>query len=232
MPTSELVGAAPVPVQSVARFIVVVLALVKAAERGVKVRFISAVLLQPKEPKTEGNETKSVAALRTSGAPNIGQPAFQVYEKVSAGAIALSETGHNLLNKAFKHQSDKSKGEPAPPSKNKGRFYDGNAIMRHFLNGNGVQAKATLKPYMHAKMLLADYGEQDANTVALVGSENFSEASLDENRELGVLIRMADEGGKDIIATLKKVFEIDWARILRQDRARKAAKRIQSLSRF
>ena len=38
--------------------------------------------------------------------------------------------------------------------------------------------------YIHAKAILADYGKSTA--VAFVGSENFSSASLTENRELGL----------------------------------------------
>ena len=38
--------------------------------------------------------------------------------------------------------------------------------------------------YIHAKAILADYGQ--ASAVAFVGSENFSNASLTENRELGL----------------------------------------------
>jgi phosphatidylserine/phosphatidylglycerophosphate/cardiolipin synthase-like enzyme len=38
--------------------------------------------------------------------------------------------------------------------------------------------------YIHAKAIVADYGT--ANQVAFVGSENFSNASLTENRELGL----------------------------------------------
>jgi cardiolipin synthase A/B len=40
--------------------------------------------------------------------------------------------------------------------------------------------------YIHAKVVLADYGEPGA--AAFVGSENFSVASLESNRELGILL--------------------------------------------
>jgi cardiolipin synthase len=40
--------------------------------------------------------------------------------------------------------------------------------------------------YIHAKVILADFGEQGAQV--LIGSENFSNASLTENRELGVIL--------------------------------------------
>jgi cardiolipin synthase len=53
--------------------------------------------------------------------------------------------------------------------------------------------------YIHAKMILAD-GAQ-----AFVGSENFSENSLDHNRELGIIIT-----DPKIIATLGATFSSDW----------------------
>ena len=45
-------------------------------------------------------------------------------------------------------------------------------------------SNATL--YIHAKVILADYGSADAQV--FIGSENFSKASLTENRELGLII--------------------------------------------
>jgi phosphatidylserine/phosphatidylglycerophosphate/cardiolipin synthase-like enzyme len=39
--------------------------------------------------------------------------------------------------------------------------------------------------YIHAKVILADYGASGASV--FVGSENFSQASLTENRELGIV---------------------------------------------
>ncbi len=54
--------------------------------------------------------------------------------------------------------------------------------------------------YMHAKMMV---GEQ----VAFVGSENFSETSLQQNREMGVLLRQEAE-----LSELRQQFAKDWAR--------------------
>jgi cardiolipin synthase A/B len=44
----------------------------------------------------------------------------------------------------------------------------------------------TASLYIHAKVVLADYGSLDAQV--FIGSENFSSASLTENRELGLII--------------------------------------------
>jgi cardiolipin synthase len=41
-------------------------------------------------------------------------------------------------------------------------------------------------PYIHAKVILADYGAPNASV--FVGSENFSDASLEENRELELVV--------------------------------------------
>jgi cardiolipin synthase len=42
------------------------------------------------------------------------------------------------------------------------------------------------KLYIHAKVILADYGTSSASV--FIGSENFSNASLTENRELGLIV--------------------------------------------
>jgi hypothetical protein len=47
----------------------------------------------------------------------------------------------------------------------------------------------TASLYIHAKVILADYGSPDAQV--FIGSENFSNASLTENRELGLIISNA-----------------------------------------
>ena len=57
--------------------------------------------------------------------------------------------------------------------------------------------------YIHAKVIVVDDGSAAAR--AFVGSENFSETSLNENRELGIIT--ADRA---IIAGLVKTFSADW----------------------
>lgn len=64
--------------------------------------------------------------------------------------------------------------------------------------------------YIHAKMIVADASNAEGKDVsadarAFVGSENFSAASLGENRELGIVT-----GDKNIIASLIKTFTADW----------------------
>lgn len=63
----------------------------------------------------------------------------------------------------------------------------------------GVQVRYISIVYMHAKMMLVD------GRLAFVGSENFSATSLDDNRELGIII--ADT---QAISTLNQTFQQDW----------------------
>lgn len=67
------------------------------------------------------------------------------------------------------------------------------------LLGGGVHVRYSTNVYMHAKMMVAD------GRLGFVGSENFSANSLDDNRELGILI--ADPSA---IATLTHTFQQDW----------------------
>jgi phosphatidylserine/phosphatidylglycerophosphate/cardiolipin synthase-like enzyme len=87
---------------------------------------------------------------------------------------------------------------------------DSNAAGRNDVIAAGGQAKAGTKGstgkslYFHAKMILADYGT--AQQQGFLGSENFSSTSLDENRELGVL--MTDSS---LLSRLSSTFESDWS---------------------
>jgi cardiolipin synthase len=58
--------------------------------------------------------------------------------------------------------------------------------------------------YIHAKVVIADAGQSGAR--AFVGSENFSTASLDQNRELGVVI-----GDPALISELTAALDADTA---------------------
>jgi cardiolipin synthase len=58
--------------------------------------------------------------------------------------------------------------------------------------------------YIHAKAIVADYGTSDA--VAFVGSENFSSASLTENRELGMTTT-----NSSILSQLESTMSSDYA---------------------
>lgn len=77
-------------------------------------------------------------------------------------------------------------------------WIDANAYAVTFLKELGVPVK--WMPHMHTKMLVAD------GKVAYVGSENFSQTSLDKNREVGVILV---EGSS--IAPMVETFDKDWA---------------------
>lgn len=63
----------------------------------------------------------------------------------------------------------------------------------------GIQVKEDSQLYMHAKTIIVD-GQQ-----AFIGSENISAASLDHNRELGVIV-----SDQNVLNTLQKTFQQDW----------------------
>lgn len=71
------------------------------------------------------------------------------------------------------------------------------------LNKAGAQAKEIISLYIHAKMVLADYGTPEQ--VAFIGSENLAPVSLDQNRELGILVTE-----KPILDRLESIFSQDW----------------------
>jgi cardiolipin synthase len=84
---------------------------------------------------------------------------------------------------------------PAPT----GSSSSANPDVTRLLHG-GAHVRYIAIVYMHAKMLLAD------GQLAFVGSENFSATSLDDNRELGIMI--ADPTA---LATLNQTFQQDWS---------------------
>jgi cardiolipin synthase A/B len=57
--------------------------------------------------------------------------------------------------------------------------------------------------YIHGKAILADYGKSDAKV--FIGSENFSNTSLNENRELGLII-----SNQTIMSSLNTTFASDF----------------------
>lgn len=68
------------------------------------------------------------------------------------------------------------------------------------LKTGGVQLVYVSAPFIHAKVIVAD------GRLAFVGSENFSSTSLDENREVGLLL-----SDTTALATITTTFERDWA---------------------
>ena len=70
---------------------------------------------------------------------------------------------------------------------------------RSYLRQAGGQVKYLSNPYVHAKMFLID-GQR-----AFIGSENVSDNSLNNNRELGIIFDQADA-----VQLVRQTFEKDW----------------------
>jgi cardiolipin synthase A/B len=85
---------------------------------------------------------------------------------------------------------------PAP----QGSSGDSNSQGIAAIKQGGVQVREDARLYMHAKMMLVD-GQK-----GFVGSENISAQSLDQNRELGIIV--ADQG---VLHTLQQTFQQDWS---------------------
>ncbi|MCO5218289.1 MAG: phospholipase D-like domain-containing protein [Thermomicrobiales bacterium] len=64
---------------------------------------------------------------------------------------------------------------------------------------HGVQVRVLNRPYVHAKLIIVD-GER-----ALIGSQNYSSTSLDQNREVGLIV-----SDPDALSRLVDVFTRDW----------------------
>jgi phosphatidylserine/phosphatidylglycerophosphate/cardiolipin synthase-like enzyme len=84
---------------------------------------------------------------------------------------------------------------PAP-----GSGQDSNASGVALLRKAGISVRADRQYYIHAKLMLIDQAH------AYVGSENISTASLDDNRELGLIV-----ANPQIIQTLATTFASDYA---------------------
>jgi cardiolipin synthase A/B len=84
---------------------------------------------------------------------------------------------------------------PAPSGSSGGSNSQGIDVIK----SGGVQVREDTRLYMHAKIIVVD------GRKAFVGSENISTQSLDQNRELGMLV--SDSG---VLNTLQQTFQQDW----------------------
>jgi len=82
----------------------------------------------------------------------------------------------------------------------KGSSGDSNSQGIATIKQGGAQVREDAQLYMHAKIIVVD------GRVAFVGSENISAESLDQNRELGIIVSDAAVLGK-----LQATFQKDWA---------------------
>lgn len=77
--------------------------------------------------------------------------------------------------------------------------HDPNLIGEQRITNGGVAVRTLRTPYVHAKSIEIDSHE------ALIGSENVSAPSLDDNREVGLLI-----SDQTAIQQLRETFNHDW----------------------
>ncbi len=89
---------------------------------------------------------------------------------------------------------------PTSSSSGENAGSDSNSQGISTIEQGGVQVKEDHHLYMHAKIIIVD-GQQ-----AFVGSENISTASLDHNRELGLIV-----SDQSVLNTLQQTFQQDWA---------------------
>lgn len=67
------------------------------------------------------------------------------------------------------------------------------------LKSAGVSIRTLSSPYIHAKLIIVD------NKKAYLGSVNLTTQSMDQNREIGIILVMSQA-----ITSLSKAFEVDW----------------------
>lgn len=84
---------------------------------------------------------------------------------------------------------------PAPS----GSSSDSNSSGISAIKQGNIIVREDPKLYMHAKIIVVDRGK------AFVGSENISTQSLDQNRELGILV-----SDTSVLGTLQSTFQTDW----------------------
>lgn len=77
---------------------------------------------------------------------------------------------------------------------------DTNGIGVRLVRDGGVKVHTLDAPYIHAKVFLID------GTTMFLGSENISTASLESNREAGIIVNNAD-----MIQRVQRAFDQDWA---------------------
>lgn len=153
------------------------------------------------------NARSSLYALITSAAPHsvlqieseelqdppldlYGNPEVQSLEQALVDAVQRDVTVQVIIP------------EIPPPAYASGQFpvgQDANSAGVIFVTNKGVQVYRDPQLYMHAKMIIAD-------NQAFVGSQNLSWTSLNNNREVGMII-----SDPTLLATLKSTFQQDLA---------------------
>lgn len=113
---------------------------------------------------------------------------------IEAEEMNDTDIEHALVN-ATQHGVHVQVILPAPAASSE----DSNSGGIQTICGGGVLVKEDPHLYMHAKVIIVD------GQAAFVGSENISAASLDKNRELGIIVSDAN-----VLNTLQQTFLQDW----------------------
>jgi len=118
---------------------------------------------------------------------------------IEAEEMQDSQIEQDLIN-AAQHGIQVQVILPAPSgSSSESAGGDSNSQGISTIKQAGVQVKEDPELYMHAKIIIIDGQE------AFVGSENISAASLDHNRELGLIV-----SDQNVLNTLQQTFQQDW----------------------
>ena len=80
---------------------------------------------------------------------------------------------------------------------------DGYADERSLVRASGGYIGFLASPDVHAKVVIVD-GQR-----AFVGSQNFTATSLDQNREVGIIV-----ANPDVLRRLLRTFEADWSQVV------------------
>ena len=169
---------------------------------------------------TNGQDVQAVSAIFNAdwnrSSPQINDPNLVVSPVNSRSAFeALIKSAHETLLIEAEEMQDsdieqaiigaRQRGVqvqvilPSPSSSSSDSTGDSNSSGISTISQPGVQVKEDPRLYMHAKMMLVD-GQR-----AFVGSENISTASLENNRELGILV-----SDQNVLSTLQQTFQQDW----------------------
>lgn len=141
-------------------------------------------LTDPRLVVSPVNARSTLTALITSAHKSLSIEDEEMYDTASEDAlIAAARRGVDV--------------EVVLPPPSGGSSYD--TDVSRLLSG-GVHVRYLSAPYIHAKLLIAD------GSTAFVGSENFSATSLDQNRELGIIV-----SDPHALATLGATFAQDWS---------------------
>jgi phosphatidylserine/phosphatidylglycerophosphate/cardiolipin synthase-like enzyme len=148
----------------------------------------AAALADPNLVISPVNARPRLAALIAGARTSLEVEDEEMYDTASEDALIAAAGRGVQVELVLPTPSGSPPGGSVPPTPDIARLARG-----------GVHVRYSIVLYMHAKLLLVD-GQR-----AFVGSENFSATSLDQNREVGVIV-----AAPDVVGTLAATFATDW----------------------